>query len=158
SNLNNRSMGYDTECDVAFEAANDAERAAIASVRNRLIAEHWGSDEKGVAEALAGAKTVAEALRALPRVPVYSTAHGARHPRLKPWHRAARAPAYRTVQPIARDDRAGIDLVVQLGDPERVVSADELVAQATGLRDPRPLKWGIIALACALVVGLLAFG
>lgn len=157
SNLNNRSMGYDTECDVAFEAGNDAERAAIVSVRNRLIAEHWGSSEQGVAEAFAGAKTVAEALRALPREPVYSTAHGARHSRFKPWHRAARAPAYRTVQPIARDDTAAIDLVIQLGDPERVVSADELVAQATGLSDPRPLRWGLIALAGALVVGLLAF-
>ena len=75
----------------------------------------------------------------LPRVPVFSTAHGARHPRLTPWRRAARAPAFRSVEPIERDESAGIDLVVQLGDPERVVSAEELVAQATGIRDPRPL-------------------
>ena len=40
SNLNNRSMGFDTECDVGIEAANDAQRRAIASIRNRLIAEH----------------------------------------------------------------------------------------------------------------------
>ena len=58
SNLNNRSMGFDTECDLAIEAENAAQRAAIASVRNRLIAEHWGSDEKSVAAALAAGEPV----------------------------------------------------------------------------------------------------
>jgi uncharacterized membrane protein YdjX (TVP38/TMEM64 family) len=47
---------------------------------------------------------------------------------------------------------------VQLGDPERVVSAEELVAQATGLRNPRWLKWSLVALGFALLVGLLLFG
>jgi phosphatidylserine/phosphatidylglycerophosphate/cardiolipin synthase-like enzyme/uncharacterized membrane protein YdjX (TVP38/TMEM64 family) len=158
SNLNNRSMGYDTECDIAIEAENDAQRESIASVRNRLIAEHWGSDEKSVASALDGADTVHSALDSLPRVPVFSTAYGGRHPRLQPWRRAARAPAYRSVTPIERDEAAGIDLVVQLGDPERVVSADELIEQATGLRDPRPLKWTVALLAAAAVVALLVLG
>ncbi len=75
-------------------------------------------------------------------VPVFSTAHGARHPRLQPWRRAARAPAYRSVEPIEREDTPDVGLVVQLGDPERVVSADELVAQATGIRDARPSEVG----------------
>jgi phosphatidylserine/phosphatidylglycerophosphate/cardiolipin synthase-like enzyme/uncharacterized membrane protein YdjX (TVP38/TMEM64 family) len=158
SNLNNRSMGYDTECDVAIEAENAAQRESIASVRNRLIAEHWGSDEESVRSALAGAGSISEALASLPRVPVFSTAHGARHPRLQPWRRAARAPAYRSVAPIERVEAAGIDLVVQLGDPERVVSADELVEQATGIRDPRPLKWGVAVLVAAAIVALLLFG
>ena len=88
-------------------------------------------------------------------MPVFSTAHGARHPRLTPWRRAARAPAFRSRRPIERDESAGIDLVVQLGDPERVVSAEELVAQATGLRDPRPLvKWGLALLGAAALVAL----
>ncbi|HEX7238606.1 MAG TPA: VTT domain-containing protein [Gammaproteobacteria bacterium] len=158
SNLNNRSMGFDTECDLAIEARNAAERDSIASVRNRLIAEHWGSDEKTVRGALAGAESVHSALESLPRVPVFSTAHGARHPRLQPWRRAARAPAYRSVAPIERDDTAGVDLVVQLGDPERVVSADELIEEATGIRDPRPLKWTVALLGAVAVVGLLMFG
>ena len=122
------------------------------------MAEHWGSDEKSVGAALAAGDSVRAALESLPRVPVFSTAHGARHPRLQPWRRAARAPAYRSVQPIERDDTAGLDLVVQLGDPERVVSTDELVAQATGVRDPRPLKWGVALVGSAVVVGLLLFG
>jgi uncharacterized membrane protein YdjX (TVP38/TMEM64 family) len=62
------------------------------------------------------------------------------------------------VEPIERDDdTVGVDLVVQLGDPERVVSTDELVAQATGVRDARPLKWGLAALAVAAIVALLVF-
>jgi uncharacterized membrane protein YdjX (TVP38/TMEM64 family) len=158
SNLNNRSMGYDTECDLAIEAANAAERASIASVRNRLIAEHWGSDEKSVESALAAGESVLTALESLPRVPVFSTAHEARHPRLQPWRRAARAAAYRTVEPIEREHGAGIELVVQLGDPERVVSTDELIGQATGIRDPRPLKWSIALLAGVAIAALLLFG
>ena len=42
SNLNNRSMGLDTECDLAIEGSNQAIRRAIASVKWRLIGEHLG--------------------------------------------------------------------------------------------------------------------
>ena len=45
SNLNNRSMGLDTECDLAIEAnKNDdaAIKARIVDIRNRLVAEHLG--------------------------------------------------------------------------------------------------------------------
>jgi phosphatidylserine/phosphatidylglycerophosphate/cardiolipin synthase-like enzyme len=47
SNLNNRSMGFDSECDVAIDAEFDgAERAdvrrEIASARDQLVAEHLG--------------------------------------------------------------------------------------------------------------------
>ncbi len=44
SNLNNRSMGFDSECDVAIEAGADDDtiRDAISSFRNRLIGEHLG--------------------------------------------------------------------------------------------------------------------
>jgi phosphatidylserine/phosphatidylglycerophosphate/cardiolipin synthase-like enzyme/uncharacterized membrane protein YdjX (TVP38/TMEM64 family) len=157
SNLNNRSMGYDTECDIAVEAQKPADRTAIASIRNRLIAEHWGSDEPSVTTALGGAESIHAALASLPRVPVFSTAHAARHPRLKPWHRAARAPAYRSVAPIARDATSGSDVIIMLGDPERVVSTDELLAQATGIRSVRPLKVALVLLGVTVVVGSLLF-
>jgi phosphatidylserine/phosphatidylglycerophosphate/cardiolipin synthase-like enzyme len=42
SNLNNRSIGLDTECDVAVEARNGAQARAVAHLRDRLIAEHIG--------------------------------------------------------------------------------------------------------------------
>lgn len=47
SNLNNRSMGFDSECDVAIEAdQNDSDhddvRGEIISVRHQLVSEHLG--------------------------------------------------------------------------------------------------------------------
>lgn len=38
ANLNNRSAGFDTECDLAIEAADDAARGAVTAFRDRLIA------------------------------------------------------------------------------------------------------------------------
>lgn len=42
ANLNNRSMGMDSECNLAIEAATAAEEDAIAALRDRLLAEHLG--------------------------------------------------------------------------------------------------------------------
>lgn len=52
ANLNNRSMGVDTECDVLVEAAGEDDRVAITRLRNTLLAEHLGVAEKDVAEAV----------------------------------------------------------------------------------------------------------
>ncbi len=49
SNLNNRSMGCDTECDLAIEARRDDVCEAIAKLRNRLLAEHLGTDQSALA-------------------------------------------------------------------------------------------------------------
>jgi phosphatidylserine/phosphatidylglycerophosphate/cardiolipin synthase-like enzyme/uncharacterized membrane protein YdjX (TVP38/TMEM64 family) len=49
ANLNNRSMATDTECDVFVEARTPAERAAIAAIQNRLLADHTGTPVKQVA-------------------------------------------------------------------------------------------------------------
>ncbi|HEY8611444.1 MAG TPA: phospholipase D-like domain-containing protein, partial [Roseomonas sp.] len=54
SNLNNRSMGYDTECDLAIEAApDDVTAATITSCRDDLLGEHLGVDAARVAATLA---------------------------------------------------------------------------------------------------------
>lgn len=42
SNLNNRSIGLDSELDISIEAQDPATRGAISSLRDRLIAEHLG--------------------------------------------------------------------------------------------------------------------
>ncbi|MDX0907829.1 phospholipase [Sinorhizobium medicae] len=52
SNFNHRSESLDTECDVAVEAANEGHRAAIAKIRNGLIAEHLDVHADAFAEAL----------------------------------------------------------------------------------------------------------
>ena len=50
ANFNNRSMGFDTECNIAIEARGDERvRKAIAALRNRLLAEHLASDAQSVA-------------------------------------------------------------------------------------------------------------
>jgi phosphatidylserine/phosphatidylglycerophosphate/cardiolipin synthase-like enzyme len=51
SNLNNRSIGLDTECDLAVEAHDDPTRRAIARIRNGLLAEHLGARPASVREA-----------------------------------------------------------------------------------------------------------
>ncbi|MGB5483021.1 phospholipase D-like domain-containing protein [Parasphingorhabdus sp.] len=46
SNMNNRSLGFDTECDLALDAGepgNPLVREQIANVRNDLLAEHLGT-------------------------------------------------------------------------------------------------------------------
>ncbi|HSF70323.1 MAG TPA: VTT domain-containing protein [Nitrospira sp.] len=49
ANLSNRSMGFDTECDLAVEAAGQpAVRRAIASFREALLAEHLGVSPEAV--------------------------------------------------------------------------------------------------------------
>jgi phospholipase D1/2 len=54
SNINNRSMGFDTECDLIVEDDRDTPelRGVIAAIRNDLLAEHLGVDAPRVAEAV----------------------------------------------------------------------------------------------------------
>ncbi len=49
SNLSNRSMGLDSECDLVVEALDDRTRSAVREVRERLLAEHLGTDIATVA-------------------------------------------------------------------------------------------------------------
>jgi phosphatidylserine/phosphatidylglycerophosphate/cardiolipin synthase-like enzyme len=65
SNLNNRSMGVDSECDMAMEATHGDERAAIATLRNRLLAEHLGTDVETVSKAIAANGSVRDAIESI---------------------------------------------------------------------------------------------
>jgi phospholipase D1/2 len=51
SNLSNRSMGLDTECDLCVAARDDGDRAAIAGLRHRLLGMFLGVDAETVAAA-----------------------------------------------------------------------------------------------------------
>ena len=44
SNVNNRSMGFDTECDLVVEGRRPDQRAAITALRDDLLAEHLDVD------------------------------------------------------------------------------------------------------------------
>lgn len=65
SNLNNRSEGLDTECDVAVEARTDEQRAAIARLRDGLLAEHLDAAVEAVRDEVARTGSLVAAIQAL---------------------------------------------------------------------------------------------
>jgi phosphatidylserine/phosphatidylglycerophosphate/cardiolipin synthase-like enzyme/uncharacterized membrane protein YdjX (TVP38/TMEM64 family) len=66
SNLSNRSMGLDTECDVALESSGeDRVREKIAGLRNRLLAEHLGSLPEVVEAHLARSQSLVKTIENL---------------------------------------------------------------------------------------------
>jgi phosphatidylserine/phosphatidylglycerophosphate/cardiolipin synthase-like enzyme len=65
SNLNNRSIGLDTECDLAIEASEDADRETIRRIRDELLAEHLDVSPETVSEAVAAEGSVVRAVERL---------------------------------------------------------------------------------------------
>ncbi|TKA94970.1 phospholipase [Cereibacter changlensis] len=68
SNLNNRSMGFDTECDLSVEAGSVADvglRHTITGLRNDLLAEHLGRSRAEVEGALEREGSLIAAIEAL---------------------------------------------------------------------------------------------
>jgi phosphatidylserine/phosphatidylglycerophosphate/cardiolipin synthase-like enzyme/uncharacterized membrane protein YdjX (TVP38/TMEM64 family) len=66
SNINNRSMGLDSECDLAVEARDRSRiREAIARFRARLLAEHLGTRPRAVTEAVEREGTLIGAIESL---------------------------------------------------------------------------------------------
>ncbi|WP_440982161.1 phospholipase D-like domain-containing protein [Shinella sumterensis] len=66
SNMNNRSMRFDRECDVAFEAGDSEEkRHRIAAFRNDLLAEHLGVSVHTMAQEAARSGSLIAAIETL---------------------------------------------------------------------------------------------
>ena len=70
SNLNNRSMGFDSECDLAIESAReDTDRAdvgrQVTSIRNHLLSEHLGVSVEEFDEALLRCGSLLKAVEGL---------------------------------------------------------------------------------------------
>ena len=67
SNLNNRSMGLDTECDLAVEigGADIESRKAVRAFRNRLLGEHLGCAAERVDEMVVECDSLLKAIEAL---------------------------------------------------------------------------------------------
>ncbi|MDB5686934.1 MAG: phospholipase [Rhizorhabdus sp.] len=66
SNMNNRSMGLDSECDVAIERGDaDNPDPAISALRERLMAEHLGTTTEIVAAAFADSGSLVATVEAL---------------------------------------------------------------------------------------------
>ncbi|HZD25089.1 MAG TPA: VTT domain-containing protein, partial [Alphaproteobacteria bacterium] len=69
SNLNNRSMGFDSECDIALEAGEGerALRGVITGLRDRLLAEHLDVAPEDFAAEVARRGSLIDAIEALRR-------------------------------------------------------------------------------------------
>lgn len=105
ANLNNRSMGLDSECDLALEARDERQARAIAGIRARLLGEHLGASPEDVAKRISGDGSIFGAIEAL--------RGGAR-----------------TLEPFAADSRAESQLPdPELLDPERPIDADHLAGE-----------------------------
>lgn len=70
ANISNRSMGLDTECDLALEARGRSEvEQAIADFRNDLLAEHLGTSADEVATSLGQTHSLIDTIKTLRRGP-----------------------------------------------------------------------------------------
>ncbi|MCB5191463.1 VTT domain-containing protein [Methylobacillus arboreus] len=66
SNINNRSMSLDSECDIVIEAESDVQRQQVAAMRNDLIREHTGLELAEIERIVSLDVRVAEFLVQLP--------------------------------------------------------------------------------------------
>jgi phosphatidylserine/phosphatidylglycerophosphate/cardiolipin synthase-like enzyme/uncharacterized membrane protein YdjX (TVP38/TMEM64 family) len=134
ANLNNRSMGLDTECDLALEASGRPEvTRAVRGLRDRLIAEHTGVPVESAAAACA-AQSLHAAIAALG------------------------SPA-RQLRPLAEahDLSDAIVDAISVTDPERPVALDELVEEfAADAEEPAPKAAAAPRRLWAVAGGLLA--
>jgi phospholipase D1/2 len=133
ANLNNRSMVLDTECNITLEARGDARvRAAIASVRNRLLAEHLDVSPADVQAALRTQRLNAA---------IAQLRHGART--LTP------------LDPVVSGDLDDLASRVSVLDPEAPVAPQELVRHFLPEERSRPLTGKLLAFG-ALALGVAA--
>ncbi|MGE5339188.1 MAG: VTT domain-containing protein [Gemmatimonadota bacterium] len=130
ANFNNRSMGFDTECNLAIEAAGDERvRAAIRKLRHRLLAEHLGTDAAAVARAErrnGGLLAVIAGLRG----------------------------GDRSLVVLEPEVSAALDAIIPPGeyvDPERPVALERLVAELVPAEASAPLTRRLVTVGLLLV-------
>ncbi|MGW8286483.1 MAG: VTT domain-containing protein [Candidatus Deferrimicrobiaceae bacterium] len=134
SNISNRSMGLDSECDLLIDAAGDAEaERAVRGCLFRLLAEHSGREEKEVQEAIEGTGGL------LPAIESFRDGERA----LRPLDGAVPAEIDRMVPDSA------------IVDPEKPVDPDTLLDMVLGEEPPRSVGKRLAG-AAALLLGLLA--
>lgn len=137
ANLNNRSMGLDSECDLAIDAGTDARlRTRVAALRTRLLAEHLGQPPARIVEVMAATGSLIRTIETL-------------------------SDGERGLQPLDPTVEPWLDQLVPdaaIVDPERPVDAQSLVALLTpNPSEPdsqRPWLWPAMAFAAAAVLTL----
>lgn len=136
SNLTNRSMSLDTECDLVFAASTEAHEKQIAWFRNDLISEHAGWSVDEVQEAIDGDDTFNKLTRCKEKY-AYCL------------HEA--------------DDKIFTDqslqqLVTPFGDPQEPILPSIPLGGTKRLYLPNPSKKGIVIGATLFVIALLVGG
>jgi phosphatidylserine/phosphatidylglycerophosphate/cardiolipin synthase-like enzyme/uncharacterized membrane protein YdjX (TVP38/TMEM64 family) len=131
ANFSNRSMGFDTECNVAIEARGDERiRRVIASLRNRLLAEHLGTDIETVGAEIARQNgSLIKAIEALQR-------------------------PGRTLAPINPEVSPELDALVPASavvDPERPMEPEDLVQEFVPPAARKPTAGRVWRVAAALI-------
>jgi phospholipase D1/2 len=132
ANLNNRSFGLDTECDLAFEAATSEQRHAVLRVRDRMIGHFCGASSTEVAEAIARTGSLIAAARSLGR-------------------------GSHSLQPVTLDDREpeSASLLESLADPERPIAPPAFLHGFVGER-PRGRRLVRFAKVIAIALAIIA--
>lgn len=126
SNLNNRSMGLDTECDLAIESDDEPSTArAIEAFRDRLLSEHLGRTPTDVADAINSRGSLIAAIETLTNT--------GRTLRPLPINTSSTPPSPLTTQ--------------ELIDPERPIDPDELVGRFVPASDREPAHRRLLSLA-----------
>lgn len=115
ANLNNRSMGSDSELDLVFFADTEDERAAVRRFRDSSIGEHNGVSAAEVADAIAASGSMLRALRTIGRP----------------------AKRLRDIDDSEYSLAAARSPVTALVDPERPLNPDEMVTTVTA---PKPVQ------------------
>ena len=133
ANLNNRSFGVDTECDLTFEATSDRHQKQILGVRDRLVAHFCGVSERDVAAAVAATESLIKAIES----------HQQNGHSLSPIELDHAAPSTTTA-------------LEELGDPERPIAAPEFAKSFVGERPPaRRLRRFAKIIAAGIFIVLL---
>lgn len=139
ANLSNRSMAYDTECNLTIEACGDAAAcrrigSAIAHMRNRLLAEHLGTTPESVSAEIARQGSLLRAIDAM----------------------RGEGRSLHELNPSVTPELDSLIPEAAFFDPERPIDPDELVARFVpeDARKPVPKRLiglGVLALALALL-------
>jgi phosphatidylserine/phosphatidylglycerophosphate/cardiolipin synthase-like enzyme/uncharacterized membrane protein YdjX (TVP38/TMEM64 family) len=131
ANISNRSMGCDSECDLAVESLGESYiTTAIANFRNQLLAEHLGVSADAVADNLSTRKSLIEAVDELRN-------------------------SERTLMPLEIEAAAWSEMVLPAStvfDPERPVAPEKFVEEFVPEEVRPPVKHRLLRLGLVLLV------
>ncbi len=133
SNLSNRSMRLDTECDMAIDASDDVSvQAAIARFRSRLLAEHLGVTVAAIGGALRATSSLIGAIESL----------------------QGSGRSLRELDASTAVGNGSPLVLAEIADLERPVNADLFLAQFISRDQWRPARHGMTRFA-VLLLGVL---